>query len=162
MDHAAFLRTLPLFAGSITGDFLIEHGRFYGMGPMTRASSAALRLAIRRATSIGYRPRLRFCFANCAAIVEADQTGRIAYCEGFALGYFPVQHAWLEVDGVVVDPTWTADGGLRPGPATYFGVRLKRDSVVRKFRSGREVISLLGDWTLRHPVETAGIADLDV
>jgi hypothetical protein len=47
------------------------------------------------------------CFYNAQALAMSDETETIRYHEGFALGhFFPVHHAWVTINGKVVDLTW--------------------------------------------------------
>ena len=57
------------------------------------------------------------CFANAMMLTLADADDRLTYCEGFAVtGLFPVHHAWLTLDGKLVDVTRS----LRPEATQEF------------------------------------------
>lgn len=49
------------------------------------------------------------CFANCQRAVARDpELANATYVEGFAVvvaSRLPFEHAWIEVDGAVIDPT---------------------------------------------------------
>jgi len=66
------------------------------------------------------------CFRN--AYVIAEELGA-QYVEGFAHnGMVPLQHAWVVMDGVLIDPTWKTLG------KEYFGIIIPRD-IHRKIMS---------------------------
>lgn len=52
---------------------------------------------------------MKSCFENCQrlmmAVARAGLDERVRYCEGWATSMIPIEHAWLEVDGVIVDLT---------------------------------------------------------
>lgn len=51
----------------------------------------------------------RDCFRNCM-LLQAIVGG--LYCEGYAAPHnlnIAIEHAWLEVDGEIVDPTWASE-----------------------------------------------------
>ena len=71
--------------------------------------------------------RQKECFKN--ALHLAIATGW-TYCEGYAIGHFPVEHAWvIDGDGFVIDNTWRPDNyGENP---EYYGVEMDEDFVSR-------------------------------
>lgn len=81
------------------------------------------------------------CFRNAALIASKDPAA--TYVEGFAtkpdIHGLLLQHAWVEVDGVVVDPTWT-----RPDSALYIGVRVPTATLCRVLVQ-RKVYGLFSD-----------------
>jgi len=53
----------------------------------------------------------KHCFRNCL-LLQTTFGEDWLYCEGYAAPHnlsFPVEHAWLEVAGEIVDPTWADD-----------------------------------------------------
>jgi hypothetical protein len=72
------------------------------------------------------RPRsvIKECFKNAAQLVLWRPELQLTYVEGYALGIFPVLHAWaVTPDGTVIDPTWNRKP-YRPG-TEYFGIPFK-------------------------------------
>jgi hypothetical protein len=59
---------------------------------------------------------LQQCFGNCFTMALRNPT-RYVYCEGYASGIIPVNHAWLwdKANKRIIDPTWQ-DGQV------YFGI----------------------------------------
>lgn len=63
-----------------------------------------------------FRPGIKECFKNCqllAVELDGSELGRrVEYHEGIALTLgFPIEHAWLKLDGEIQDPTLS---GKRP------------------------------------------------
>lgn len=63
---------------------------------------------------IGLRPQIKECYANCQRFMvgihrpsfsDLSLSTRIQYREGFAFSLIPFDHAWLTLDGDVVDLT---------------------------------------------------------
>jgi hypothetical protein len=69
------------------------------------------------------------CYRNAQLIATADDTA--TYCEGYTISAdvpVPVQHAWVERDGVVVEVTFP-DGPQPRSESVYFGVTYDRATV---------------------------------
>lgn len=80
-------------------------------------------------TKIGRRPKYikmgkpRHCYMNAAQL--ALSTSDLIYCEGYAVGFFPVLHAWVcTKNGTVIDNTWK-DG------TAYYGIPFKRSYLMK-------------------------------
>lgn len=100
---------------------------------------------------------LRQCYANAAQMaIDFDE---FTYVEGHAWhSFIPVPHAWLERDGVIIDPTWSQEEVTKSGNhATYMGVRfsqqLLRESMVRYGIYGL----FCGDSESNHPMLRNGL-----
>lgn len=72
---------------------------------------------------VGFAIRQSFpykqCFFNSQILVLADFDDRLKYIEGYCKGPsgFPVHHGWLELDGKVVDVTFSnSDRGIEEEP----------------------------------------------
>lgn len=73
---------------------------------------------------IGSRGAQKDCFRN-AALFALNGGYECRYVEGFAIRagiWFPVHHAWVEVDGKAMDNTWRD-----PFECQYFGVPIETD-----------------------------------
>jgi hypothetical protein len=73
-------------------------------------------------TFVGKRGIPKNCYGNAASAVDAYSN--LFYCEGYALGIIPFEHAWLvDAEGNVIDPTMKA----KHAPTAYFGVAFNRE-----------------------------------
>jgi len=73
------------------------------------------------ARAVNAQPRR--CWRNCA-LALGHLLGAGVYVEGYAVvsgGGFATEHAWLEVDGTIVDPTWDIPGA-RYYPVARYGL----------------------------------------
>ena len=62
--------------------------------------------AIRRAIRLArMRPLLKQCFANAQRLVINQSEYEFQYHEGIVKSIVPIEHAWLSLDGEVVDVT---------------------------------------------------------
>ncbi len=76
------------------------------------------------------QPEQNACYRN--AQLMATQSDELTYCEGVVVlesMNSPVLHAWIEVDGETVDPTFEATGQDISGE--YYGTEFDDESVVR-------------------------------
>lgn len=102
------------------------------------------------------------CFLNCqieALILPQPPGIELHYVEGFLsnrTGY-PVLHAWLSINGKVVDPTVPYDGpiakaaGIIPDGWQYYGVSLPTTLCEHAIEHG-VAISLIDDWECHWPL----------
>jgi hypothetical protein len=132
--------------------FLVEHAKLYAPKPLPSDGMALLKAATKRK-----RLKVRHCFQNAAEAVLFDSTGRLTYCEGYALRMIPVHHAWVILDGdIVVDLTWNrAEGSTSSRLAdkviaewdrdtfAYFGVPFSTARLRRSILRSRMYDSLL-------------------
>lgn len=100
-------------------------------GPGRGGARSPAQTVVERGRLMPHRPRpadvsqgaARDCYRN--ALLLAQRRDDLVYCEGWAAGMIPVEHAWcVDGDGAVVDPTWDDDTGH-----VYFGVGLDVDVV---------------------------------
>lgn len=106
---------------------------------------------------------IKQCYYNCAMLAPyADWN----YCEGYVMKenlMLPILHAWLELDGVVYDPTIREkntseekDIGARLTNNNernfYFGVKLNKEVVHADLFKRGESFSVLQDWQKHWPV----------
>ncbi|MFB6187513.1 MAG: hypothetical protein ABEI86_11695 [Halobacteriaceae archaeon] len=65
------------------------------------------------------------CYESSITAVRKDLGNeRISYVEGVSIpkyGGFPQAHAWFEIDGKVVEPTWPWHRPIPPEPSVYYG-----------------------------------------
>jgi len=120
----------------------------------------------------GCEPKL--CFRTALLLTLLADSDRIVYVEGFALSRsLPVPHAWVLLDGKLVDLTWSVrdeatkdflDGlpaqedlldrilGVTPKGWKYFGVKFQRKMVREYFDEVDEVGSIIEDWERGFPL----------
>lgn len=78
----------------------------------------------RRAANVEQGERHQ-CFKN-ALHLAVSSNGELFYCEGWAAGVIPVEHAWcVDRHGFVHDPTWDARDG-----DVYLGVILEAEEAL--------------------------------
>ena len=85
------------FGSRPMNDFMLEYARDYQIGPDTFA---------------GPRAEPQACYKNATLLAMENEA--LTYVEGkVATMGIPIDHAWcIDADGVVIDPTWSAqDGG---------------------------------------------------
>jgi hypothetical protein len=94
-------------------------------------------IADRITAAIDVAPGKCYSTARRAALLHADNhrlAPRIEYVEGFALprtGAQAIRHAWVEVDGHVVECTWPHHA-LDGGDAVYFGYSVPMEEVKQR------------------------------
>ncbi|MBI4932495.1 MAG: hypothetical protein HY828_01375 [Actinobacteria bacterium] len=95
-------------------EYLLAHGRAYPSSPLTPEELDRLRCV--PGTRSRYRPGL--CFYNAQRLVAADTTDTLMYVEGVVARYglVIVHHAWVILNGKVIDVTWPAAQPRRSGP----------------------------------------------
>ena len=147
----------PTYGGKIFRQWLLERGRVY-LAPgaaLTDAEMAVLRTAL----DISYlKPRVGYCYYNAQQVAFHDPSGLIKYVEGIAqFCGIEMDHAWLELNGKVVDLTWPRtelgamgcfeESVLGLHSREYLGVPLERD-VVRRYM---DETGVSGESLLFHP-----------
>lgn len=94
--------------------WFFDHARYW------RAKQALdNRRSLRLRHEYGCKPKQ--CYYN-AQKIALDNLGA-EYWEGFACAIIPVDHAWLVINGKVVDPTWASYSRKYP-VIDYFGVHV--------------------------------------
>ena len=114
------------------------------------------RQTVRRA-SAGRTHKMKECFYNAQLLALDDPTRQIQYVEGYACGAagLPVHHGWAEINGKVVDLTWTPDNpvlGAVPEGWAYRGVSFDTGVVRRRIVASGEARAFIGDWTRDFPL----------
>lgn len=98
-------------------DFVLDRGQPQPeSAPLTEEQFEYL-TKVAKATTLTFEPKQCFHNAMMLAICDSHLEGRIEYIEGFAYtGSLPVHHAWVELDGKLVDLTRS----LRPDSVQEF------------------------------------------
>lgn len=133
------------YAYASIAEYLLTKGRGFTSQPL---SDVEERLVKRWMGKESYPPRQ--CWWN-ARLLARRSRGGLVYVEGYAsterLG-LPLEHAWCELDGKVVDPTWKVYGTFDE-PAAYFGVSFP--DIAARIRSPRQG-PVIDDWKGGFPV----------
>jgi len=96
------------------------------------------------------------CYANSSHMTDVFLKNGFSavYCEGMALadviGGFPIEHAWVMLEGKVYDPTWTGKDGTPTGLA-YIGIPFDQKYVRRTIKQTKSA-SMLDNFTFRFPL----------
>lgn len=100
LDELRDRRRSPLFVTREMATYVLENGRPFHSEPLDDDEWSVVRETIRRPFM---QPRR--CFHNCQKAVIRTDVG-FKYVEGFASSCgFVFPHAWLSLNGKVVDPT---------------------------------------------------------
>ena len=84
------------------------------------------------------------CFMNAAHLALAHPT--LTYCEGYAMGVLPVNHAWVcDYLGRVIEVTWKNPG------AEYFGIPIRTNYLLTRLRV-QKTYGLVDRWDERWPM----------
>ena len=86
----------------------------------------------------GITPNPRECYRNTIVALNAlEDLDRLRYIEGMALpkqGGRAIAHAWLELDGSVIELTWPWHAPIPPSETVYYGVPVDTDEVLETTR----------------------------
>jgi hypothetical protein len=127
--YLAFLGKCELSKGVEFYQYLIDHGQVFTEVDLERSAEMKEE----------YQLETKQCFYNCQKMATWMS---LSYYEGFACGIIPVAHAWLVVDGKVIDPTWEA---LEEYPGDYFGIEIPRKLIYKTWYEEKLAKELL--WT---------------
>lgn len=94
--------------------------------------------------------RVRNCYETAYEVVDHLQTENafeaVVYCEGVATpkyGGVPVLHAWVEINGAVIEPTWNWTGTIPPESAIYYGDSFPWNQVVKQMSANNTYTSIV-------------------
>ena len=147
-----------LYAGP--ADYVLANGRFGAGGDLSESAARVMADCIGAAD---IRPRQ--CFANAQALATVAFEAGAVYVEGYARRAdvpIPILHAWVEVEGVVIDPTWIEEHrrgsnlGVLPEGWEYLGVPFDTMTIVRRIEALGEGSSLIDDWKRGWPLLRSG------
>lgn len=145
-------------------EYVLTKGKPYASQPLTESE-----LALVRQLTSGHRFPIKQCFHNSQMLVWHQYRMRMCplqYVEGYACSDigFPVLHAWLTINGKVVDltlrtkKTTSARGFLRDRvvgefdpPRAYYGVEFDNVRVVDRIVKNKRTCSIIDDFYERWP-----------
>lgn len=132
-------------------DFLLAQGKLYPSRPLTDREQTLVAAA-------RYKQKfpMKQCYANSQKVVLGAAGDEFRYAEGYVMLEslpIPIQHAWLDLNGAVVDLTLRKQGkgselrslGTTPG-AAYWGATFPTSDVRKFVLSTQYYGSLIDDW----------------
>lgn len=150
-----------------THDYVLQHGKLYESIPLTREEYAAVSFVL------PYGFPTKSCYMNAQRIVTyglLKHVGDVHYVEGVAVGNsIPVDHAWITLNGKVIDLTWgpmkkvahkdriylrrtSRVLGVLPEGYEYLGIEFTEEQVMKYLIAHGMYSSLLDDYECRWPV----------
>ena len=132
-------------------DYVLQHGHLYESAELTIEERGALAQLNPR------EYKVRECYYNAQFI--AITFPEFSYVEGMAIGIVPVDHAWVELNGKVIDMTWTEHGpvlGVIPEDSGYYGVVIPTRQVWESIRAHHTWKPLIDDFECRLPMLRGG------
>lgn len=166
MSIKKYLRQSSPGTGHLSiNSYLLRRGHAYPSQALSVEESALF-------TDVDFtRFKLKQCYYNAQTLMmEFQDNAEVKYAEGLAANntQVPTFHAWLSVNGKVVDPTW---GRLRMEPKEtlqvvrlshimgtlppgweYWGVEFSCEDVAIAMVAHKSAISILDDYECRWPV----------
>ena len=142
-------------------DFVLDRGQAPVSLPLTEEQYEYLMSVVDNCIEESFP--YKKCFYNSQVLLLADYNERLTYCEGYCQSKtLPVHHGWLELDGKVVDVTFSTSnrtladepqGDLRdrvlgtiPDGWEYLGVRFDRDEVFEFLEKYEVADGLIGNY----------------
>lgn len=132
-------------------DYVLQHGHLYQSAELTEVEREVLAQLNPRAYKV------RECYSNAQSI--AINFPEFSYVEGVATGIIPVDHAWCELNGKVIDFTWGEDGpilGVIPEDSEYYGLVIPTEQVWESIRAHHLWKPLIDDFECRWPMLLGG------
>ena len=127
-------------------DYVLDRGR---AGRIENLTNEEWNIA-----SVPFHSRPQGCFYNAQSIVLKDRTKQMVYVEGFAVcGLLPMHHGWVELNGKVLDPTWSRSAYTPDENNSYFGVEFSREEIkaARETRKKKVLWSIIDNWEAGWP-----------
>lgn len=107
----------------------------------------------------------RQCYYNAQSLVLADTSQHLRYFEGYAQGnaYIPVLHAWVVLNGKVIDVTWRTEVetldefyadrllGEIPKGWNYVGIEFTREELQDLWKRTKQSRSMIDNWWEGYP-----------
>src|SRR4051812_22995620 len=97
-------RTVPTRQYAGMHDFIVKHGHLSPSRALAAGELATVKAAWKGAAGRDLDLPKQECFMNAQRLVQNDRSKRLVYVEGLVLRIIPIHHAWVEINGKVVDP----------------------------------------------------------
>jgi hypothetical protein len=145
-----------------TEDYVFDRGVDQTLSvPLTEDERLSL---FRSIDCSGHRFMQKQCFHN-AQLLALDNPD-LQYVEGYAQGnaIMPVHHAWLTLNGKLIDLTWRTDKpnhqgrlsnrilGVIPEGWQYRGITFSADEIRERIVNSGETRAFIGDYTRSFPL----------
>ena len=168
-------------SGMSVSRYVLENGSDMASEPLTEEQRDIVFEIVSQ-----FEPQAKECFFNAmyccmVSVWDSDILTRIKYCEGYvqARSPFPVHHAWITVDGKVVDLTLSTQRytneqltafmeegvalpresdlsdrvlGEIPEGWEYYGVQFDAKNIAQSFIERRMSFSVIDDWERGWPL----------
>ena len=123
-------------------DFVLDRGKVYPSQALTELEMHHV-LTSARIAEMNYGPfEAKQCFNNAARLVMHDPSDQLVYCEGQAFGsVLATAHAWVVLNGKVVDLTWQVWEDQGEAPYLPEGHRY-RDNIIGLFGDNRAYLGV--------------------
>jgi hypothetical protein len=114
------------------GELILKEGIVFSSQSLTKDELDIVLNAIKH---LCIKPQMKECYKNAQTLSMVEP--RLTYCEGLAMGIIPVNHAWNEINGKVIDITWR-DGKGKNGfvigefPGEYMGLKFDNNQILKK------------------------------
>lgn len=170
MQASCNFKSDPQFNYTSTEDFVLDRAKPQPKSAALTEEQLDYVLEIAgRCAGVPFEPKQ--CFHNAMLLTVADYCDRMAYVEGYCLsGAIPVHHAWVELDGKLVDLTRSLRGkeavdefisgelpqedlldrvlGEIPNDWMYFGIKFPTHEVRSYMQEYEETNALIGNYKL--------------
>lgn len=104
-------------------------------------------------------PRPKECYANAQKLIIVARNDELLYAEGYAIhpgSILPVLHAWVELDGAIIDPTpiWNGKGlgVFGDGHCYHAAFRCGHERIIERVSDRSELASFIDDWNYGFPL----------
>jgi len=142
---------------SCVQDYIQQNGRLFESSELTSEESSKVRsLDLRRF-------KVKQCYYNSQSLTLFDKGFK--YCEGLAVSknsILPVDHAWVTLNGKVVDLTWKRNSdnyqrknrvmGVIPEGFEYYGIEFDREQVSMNVTYHKVWQPLIDDYGCHWPL----------
>jgi len=160
----------PIGAYGYIDDYVLDRGVVPTSAPLTDPELQALQGA---ADLVGDAFEVQQCFANAGRLIMHDTAKVLTYHEGYAMRAglgIPVLHAWVQINGKVIDLTWRrADDdppgdlpadhpfadrivGTIPGTCAYLSIQIETPYLMHWIGRTGTWGSVLDDWKEGFPL----------
>ncbi len=138
-------------------DFILKKGHSYIYRKFTNEENEVLMDALKHVSQ--FKPKIKECYRNSYLLAGIGSKLGFQYCEGFAAGPIPVNHAWVDYNGLPIDITWrkndiksyTAKSLMaivknNLVDSSYYGINIPFQYVEKLFLRKKSFMSVIDNW----------------